>query len=429
MTEKVYVVDYELLSPISFGKQNLFEALQSNQMGESLIEKFDTRGMPFKVGAEIKQELGHLLINENEWIINACRYDRKFELLVACFLLAEDRLQQICKNLAPHRGGVILGVGSDVIRLELLEKELQSLFNLENDAYRELIATQNNHQANINTVWNPYDIHSIYIAEKLKLGAFQESILTACTSSTQAIAFGFDKIKNDKSDLVVCGGTDSIINVLALASFGKLGVIPESDGSDLTSCMPFDVNRKGTLAGEAAGLTVLVSESFARENNLTPIAEIISYGNTLDGYKITAPDPSGLAMQKAMNTALLNAKLTPKDIDYIQAHGTATRHNDEIELKAIEAVFGEASPNVLVSSTKDRHGHAIAAAGIQEFNVLLNSMENDFIPANTHFKNSIQTPLNLVTENIHNHKIKYALTNNFAFGGINTVLLIRRMGE
>ena len=424
MNEKVYIVDYELLSPIAFGKENLSQNLADNVMGESLVTKFDTSGMPFKVGAEVKPDLEYLYQSEDQKIITACKYDRKLELLVACYHLGKQRFEEICKHVDPTKAGVILGIGSDVTKFALFEEELEDIFENEKEPYKELIALQNNNKGVINTIWNPYDIHAIYIAEKLKLAAFQESTLTACTSSTQAIAFGFDAVKNGSVDLVVCGGTDSIINTLALASFGKLGVIPECDGSDMPTCFPFDFNRKGTLAGEAAGLVIMVSESYLRRYQLTPIAELLSYGNTLDGYKITAPDPEGTAMHKAIKQALDKGGIAPEKIDYIQAHGTATRHNDVIEIDAIKSVFGAAFKDVCISSTKDRHGHAIAAAGIQEFNILLNSMENDFMPANVNLRTSVDETANLIQKN-KNKRINYAMTNNFAFGGVNTALLLK----
>lgn len=425
MMQKVFVIDYELISPISLGKENLHESLKSNVKGEQKVERFDVRGLPFKVAAEIKADLKPLYENENGFIKETCSYDRKFELLVSCYHLAKERFQKICNNLDPVKGGVVLGVGSDVTPFEKFENEMIGFFGREQDPYKSLIFNENTRKGYINKIWNPYDIHSIYIAEKLGLAAFQKSTLTACTSSTQAIVSAFDAIKSGECDVVVAGGTDSIINALALSSFGKLGVIPESDGTNSPTCLVFDKNRVGTLAGEGAGLAIFVSESYMERNDLTPIAEIVSYGNTLDGYKITAPDPEGTYIKKAMNIALEMADLDESKIDYIQAHGTATRHNDVIELKAIKEVFGTHSQDVLISGTKDRHGHAIGAAGIQEFNILMNCLENDFLPSNMNMRNPIEDDMSLMTQNI-NKRINYAMTNNFAFGGVNTVVIVKQ---
>lgn len=428
MNEKVFVVDYELISPIAFGKNVLLENLQNNQKGENLVKRFDTEGLPFKIAAEVPYDLSPLYADEHEKIRETLKYDRKFELLVSCYNMGKSRFEAICEGLDPTRGGVVLGVGSDVIDIEYFEEIFFELFNTVSKPYTELIASQNKDVGPLNKIWNPYDLYPIYIAEKLQLAAFQKSTLTACTSSTQAIVSAFDSIRHDECDVVVCGGTDSIINSVALTSFGKLGVIPENDGSNGASCLVFDQNRKGTLAGEAAGLVVLVSEKYLIENNLTPLSEIVSYSSTLDGYKITAPDPDGTAIKRALRNAISQVDLKAEDIDYIQAHGTATRHNDPIELGAIREVLGPKSKHIPISSTKDRHGHAIAAAGVQEFCILTNCMENGFIPGNMNMEIPLDDEMNLLKQNTEKN-IQYGITNNFAFGGVNTVIIMKNVNE
>jgi 3-oxoacyl-(acyl-carrier-protein) synthase len=286
----------------------------------------------------------------------------------------------------------------------------------------ELETYLNSNSSKVNLVNNPYDIHSLYLAEKFKAGAFQKSILTACVSSTQAIALGYESILNKEAKVVIAGGTDSLVNLVPLTSFGKLGVIPETATG--TECTPFDRNRNGTLAGEAAGFVILASEEFINQNNIQPLGQIMGYGNSLDGYKITAPDPSGISMTKAIENALSNSGLKSSQIDYINAHGTGTRHNDELELRCIGKALGEDAKRIPISSTKDRHGHAIAAAGIQELCLLLELMKHETMPSNLKLKSPCSEEFNLLREN-KKKKITYALTNNFAFGGINTVLAIK----
>jgi 3-oxoacyl-[acyl-carrier-protein] synthase II len=147
----------------------------------------------------------------------------------------------------------------------------------------------------------------------------------------------------------------------------------------------------------------------------------------MDAYKITAPDPSGAGVERALRSALEMAQLPLDALDYINAHGTGTRSNDEAELRAIERVVGAAAPHIAVSSTKDRHGHAIAAAGIQEFHVLTTCMANDLIPANLSCRQPIQSSLALPFESNQTKQIRYALTNNFAFGGVNCSLALENL--
>ena len=170
----------------------------------------------------------------------------------------------------------------------------------------------------------------------------------------------------------------------------------------------------------------MVSESYAKSKDIPVIAELLACGSTLDAHKITAPDPSGLSIERALKETISVEGFDPRKIDYIQAHGTATRHNDPIELAAIQAVLGNHATQVPISSTKDRHGHAIAAAGIQEFNILMNCFEHDYIPGNMNLKNPIDQTMNLPRMN-QNKRIEYALTNNFAFGGVNASILTKNM--
>jgi len=422
MNEKVYIIAYDLLSPISFGKENLYQNLKNNVAGEAVVQSFETEGMPFNIAAEVKEDLAFLYENEKTFIKQVCAYDRKFELAVALANKVEKNFTSIIAKADPKRRGIVMGVGSDVIKVEQFE-DIKRFANKTSSSFNELIIEESNKIEHMG-LFNPYDIHALYFAEKFDLRAFQKSTLTACTSSTQAIAFAFDSIKRNQADIVFAGGTDSIINTLALIAFGKLGVITESNKKAKNTCQPFDQNRKGTLAGEAAGIAILASESFVKKNNITPIAEILSYGNTLDAYKITAPDPSGVSMEKAITQALANAKIAPKEIDYINAHGTGTKQNDAVELNAIFETFGNCAKKIPISSTKDRHGHAIAAAGVQELAVLLACMQNDFIPANTNLKKPIDASFNLLKEN-QTKKINYAMSNNFAFGGVNTVFILK----
>jgi 3-oxoacyl-[acyl-carrier-protein] synthase II len=315
-----------------------------------------------------------------------------------------------------------MGVGADVIPIELYEEEIISYASKNLDPLIELEFKINNNDTRLNIVNNPYDIHSLYLAQKMNAGAFQRSTLTACVSSTQAVAFAADAINDNEADIVIAGGTDSLVNLVAMSSFGKLGVIPES--REAINCRPFDINRNGALAGECAGFIIMASEKFVEKHNIKPVAEFMGYGNTLDAYKITAPEPEGNSITLAIKNAVENSGITTDQIDYINAHGTGTKHNDHLELKCIEKALGEKARSIPISSTKDRHGHAIAAAGIQEVCLLIELMKNNTIPANLNLLSPCNIDFNLVRENLKS-PIEFALTNNFSFGGVNTVLVLK----
>jgi 3-oxoacyl-[acyl-carrier-protein] synthase II len=422
LKERVYIVDYDVVSPIGIGKDNIIESIRANRDAESEIQRVNASGLPFTRAAEIKENLSSLIDLEEDIYRKICPYDRKFELLVACYGLMRERSAEFRKKLDKGNTGVILGIGADVAPFELFEKEIIKFLNEDKNPIVELYLSLNDNGAKLNLMNNPYDLYSMYLADKFKAGAFQKTVLTACVSSTQAIAFGVDHIKSGEAEVVITGGTDSIVNTLAMISFGKLGVIPETEEGK--SCKPFDSNRRGTLSGECAGIVVLASEKYVKENNLEPMAEVMGYGNTLDAYKITAPDPEGNSMVRAIEKAVSSAKIRVEDIDYINAHGTGTRHNDLLELKSLERALGSQVKNIPISSTKDRHGHAIAAAGVQEICVLLELMKHELIPKNLNLKTPCDDSFNLVKEN-YTSRINVAISNNFAFGGINTVLIVK----
>lgn len=422
LKKKVYILDYEVISPIGVGREQLIGSIRDNITADQIISRVNTNGIPFNRAAEVKEELSGLYKDEDEQLLQAAAYDRKLELIMACYGKMKDRAEQLNAITEKDKTGVILGIGADVAPFELFEDEMVRYLSKDYNPIAELYTHINSKNSPVNLANNPYDVHSIYIANKFNAGAFQKNILTACVSSTQAIADGYDAITCNEAEVVIAGGTDSLINLLALISFGKLGVIPESD--DNVGCLPFDLHRKGTLAGESAGLVVLASEDFVNKHKLSPVAEFMGYGNTLDAYKITAPDPAGQSMSKAIHDAVNNAGISVDMIDYINAHGTGTRHNDQLELKALEMALGKHVKNIPISSTKDRHGHAIAAAGIQELCLLLELMKHDTIPQNLHLQTPCDDLFNLVREN-YTARINYAITSNFAFGGINTVLTIK----
>ena len=312
----------------------------------------------------------------------------------------------------------------------MLEKYLNAIDKNKIDDYQNIIDSINLSDLSLEKYFNPYDIHAIYLAEKLELAAFQKSILTACTSSNQAINFAANSIQNHEADVVLCGGTDSIINLPAFVSFDKLGALAPQSETIGQTCKPFDIQRNGTLASEASGLCVLASEKFVRQNNLQPKFEVIGFANTLDAYKITAPEPTGKGIKRVLQKALENANISPNDIDYINLHGTGTYLNDSAEANAFNDFFGKSLQKIHVSSTKDRHGHAIASAGIQEFAVLCASMEENLIPHTINLKNPIEKDFfkPLKNKNIKT-EINIGMTCNYAFGGINSALIIKKIKD
>lgn len=416
--KKVYVIGCETLSSLGFGEKQLVDAFISNKSGVRPIAQFDAKGLSQQNAAEVKVDLTELIQNQNEEWYEASKNDRKLELWVALITQFETYLKELLEPIDLDRISLTMGLGANAFPLQNVALQIHQTDHRSIHQTVQKLNFRNSFGAN--AIFNHSDVYAHYFSCKIKQINSYRTILTACSSSTQAIANGASQIMSGQVDLAIVGGTDSILNQFAYIAFGKLGVLTEQ------TCMPFDINRSGAIAGECAGFAVLASEEALKKLNRSSDFELVGFGNSLDAYKITAPDPTGAGVELAMKRAVQMAKISPLEINYINAHGTGTRSNDEVELRAIERLIGDFSNDIYVSSTKDRHGHCIAAAGILEFHVLLTSMKNEFIPANRNLIKPILTPLKLPAESEKiNQKIKIGMTNNFAFGGVNSSLILK----
>ena len=179
MKKKVFILDYELISPISLGQNHLFSNLANNTSADRLLKRISTEAIPFKKAAEVQEKLTNLYSNESEIIKEICKYDRKFELLVACYGLASQRMAPLIEKIKIARAGVILGVGADVIPFENLQDKLVSYIRNSKNPLNELVSEINYKKGYLNIINNPYDIHAIFLAEKFNAAEFQHTVLTS----------------------------------------------------------------------------------------------------------------------------------------------------------------------------------------------------------------------------------------------------------
>ncbi len=426
--ERVFVIDYDTCSPLGIGKKEIMKSIRDNRSAGDFIARFDISGIEQTGAAEVRNSIGQFYCEESQLVKEIMSYDRKLELIVANYFFMKNRIEQILDRIPSDKKGVAIGVGLDVTPFECIKNEVDYLNKIPEWKYINAIKEKNANQININQLLNPLDISSIYLADVLSLGAFQRTILTACAASTQAIIYASKALQAGEVDAVVAGGTDSIINLIAYLAFGKLGIMSTSPEHPSKCCRPLDISRKGALIGEASGLCILANESSLKKYNLEPKFEILGFGNSLDGYRITAPDPSGSGMITAVKTALLSSKIKADQIDYINLHGTGTRSNDDVEVTSLIDVFGEYAKNISISSTKSRHGHAIAAAGIQEFNILMSCMEENLVPYNLNLENhAFGDAIDVVRGENRTRNLNIGMTNNFAFGGVNSSIIIKKI--
>ena len=266
-------------------------------------------------------------------------------------------------------------------------------------------------------------------------------IVTACASSTDSLGFALDMIRAGRADVVVAGGTEAAVLEFAVGGFMKMKALSTHyNDKPETSCRPFTKGRDGFVMGEGAAVLILESEEHARARGAKVYAELAGYGATCDAYHITAPDPSGVGAIKAIEIALKDAGVTDlSTVDYINAHGTSTHLNDQMETKAFKTVFGEeGAKKINISSTKSMHGHLLGATGALEAAITALAINDGFVPPTINYdepdlevdatKGEVPLDLNYTPNTGVKRDIRVALSSSLGFGGHNGILVLKKVG-
>ena len=378
-----------IVSAIGMNLDENLNSLQNLKSGISNIDLINELQENF-LGGEIK-------LTNQELSLIAFGKDQP-EVLPRSLLLSLIAAKQAWgeNNISPKIKTIIIGA-TTVGGMDLVEKILEKDVRIQSLAH------------------NPSGIITDYLADYFHLDEFKTTISTACSSAANAIILGSRMIKNGLADRVLVGGGDALTK-FTVNGFNSLRIY------DTDFCKPFDNNRKGLNLGEAAAYIVLENKKSMAITKNKKVASILGWGNANDAYHQTASSPNGEGAQKAMQLALDEAKLSSKDIDYINAHGTATPNNDLSEGRAIEKLFGQKQ---LFSSTKAFTGHTLAAAGIIELIYSILSIKNNTIfPTLNHNALMPELKITPVTNIIENITVNTVLSNSFGFGGNNATIII-----
>ena len=253
--------------------------------------------------------------------------------------------------------------------------------------------------------------------------------LTACAASTQAIGEATEILRRGDADVMIGGGAHSMIHPFGVTGFNRLTALSTFNENPVCASRPFDAHRGGFVLGEGAGTVILETLEHATARGANILAEIVGYGSTADAFRITDQDPNGMGAIVAMREALADARLTPTDIHYINAHGTGTRENDGNETIAIKSVFGDHARNVPVSSIKSMMGHLIAAAGAVELITCVLAIRDNILPPTTNLNNpDPECDLDYVPNKARKARVDVAMSNSFGFGGQNDTIIVKRFG-
>ena len=255
------------------------------------------------------------------------------------------------------------------------------------------------------------------------------AVVSACASSTNGIMEAFNLIRLGQADIILSGGSESVISESGVGGFNAMKALSERNDDPRTASRPYDKERDGFVMGEGAGMLILENLDHAIARGAKIYCEIAGCGATADAHHITAPHPLGLGAKNVMFAALRDAEMQPEDIDYINTHGTSTPLGDLAEVKAIMDVFGDHAFKVNISSTKSMTGHCLGAAGVVECIACIMSVVNDIVPPTiNHFNDDpeLDSQLNFTFDGSQKRPVRAALSNTFGFGGHNACVIVKK---
>ncbi len=408
-THRVVITGMGAVSPAGVGVEALWEAVQGKRCCIGPITRFDTEGYKVHNAAEVRDfdATAHGLSKKE-----ARRFERfvQYAIVAADEAMAQSGLDMEAED--GTRAAVIFGAGIGGI------DELQSGFYTLHDKGPK----------RVNPLFVPTMIGNIaagHLAIRYGMRGECIDVTTACATGAHNIGAAVRSIRHGYADVALAGGAEESVNPICIAGFANLGALSEEEDPTAAS-RPFDVRRSGFVAGEGAGAVVLESLEHALARGAKPIAEITGFGSTGDAYHMTAPEPSGEGILRAMHQALSEGGFAPEDVGHVNAHGTATPANDATESHALLALAGEeAGKKIPVTSVKGATGHTLGAAGAIEAIVTALSVATDCVPPTTGFEQADpDCPVNVVREVIEGYPQKVALSNSLGFGGHNAVLAI-----
>ena len=408
-TQRVVITGMGAVTPAGVGVDALWDAVMNKRCCVAPITHFDASDYEVRIAAEVPD------FDATEYGLTK-KEARRFERFVQYALVAAgEAMQQAGVDMEqedPARAAVVFGAGIGGI------DELQKGFHTLDEKGPK----------RVNPLFIPTMIGNMaagHLAIRYGMRGECIDVSTACATGAHNIGAAVRSIRHGYADLALAGGSEESVNPICIAGFTNLGALTRAE-DPLAASMPFDVRRSGFVAGEGAAVLVLESLEHALARGAKPLAEIAGFGSTGDAYHMTAPDPSGEGILRAMQQALAEGGFTVADLGHVNAHGTSTHANDATEAQALLKLAGdELGRQIPVVSVKGSTGHTLGAAGAVEAVVTALSVANECVPPTTGFAEpDPECPVNVLTQAKTNYPQKVALSNSLGFGGHNAVLAI-----
>lgn len=412
MQDKIVVTGIGCITSIGKSKEEIVESLKSGRSGVDKVSYFDVTDYPTKVDAEVK-DFNPLNFGIDKKIIR--RLDKFCHFaLVASKLAIEDSKMNFDFYDRKRMGCIVAtGIGG-IATMEEQHKVLQT-FGVRKISPFLVPAFIPNMAAGL-------------VSIEFGLKGPSSCTVTACAASANALSYAYDLFQQNKVDVMVVGGTEAAITPLPFAGFCALHAMTRRNDNPQKASSPFDKKRDGFVMGEGSSILVLERESLAKKRGADIYAEFLGYGISSDAFHITDPCADGEGAISCMQDALKNCNLKLEEINYINAHGTSTFKNDEMETLAVKKVFGDYAKNgLLISSTKSTTGHCMGTAGSIEAAITVLSIKNNFIPPTMNLDDMDEKcDLNYVPNKYLEKEINIAMSNSFGFGGHNVSLVFKK---
>ncbi|STX27635.1 3-oxoacyl-ACP synthase [Legionella beliardensis] len=407
MKKRVVITGMEIVSSIGSGLQAFWQAAIEGKSGIKRIQKYDPSPYPTQIAGEITD----FSLEQIATLEKYKRYPRAIQYALFCahHALEHASLTQADREKAGTFIGTSLGGTPEV------ESGAYDIFF--NQTWKKIPA--------LSVLRGMPNSVANHIAIAFNLGGPNSTISNACVSSAEAIGSAYQHIAQGRIPIAICGGTESLLWEGIMAAWCKLRVMSAQNEYPERACCPFSKNRSGMVMADGAGILILEELNHAKARGAKIYAEIIGFGASCDAYHVTAPSSQGQI--RAIQAALDDAKLSPNDVQYINAHGTGTQLNDLTETETIKAIFGKRAYEIPISAQKSMTGHAIGAAGAMEIIATALSLQHDtLLPTINLNEPDPACDLDYVANHTRRQLINIALSNHFAFGGANVALLLRR---
>ena len=412
MKTRVVVTGMGAITPIGNDVESFWQGLKDKTVGIGPITYFDTTDYKCKLAAEVKRFDPKQYMDAKA----ARRMEAFSQFAVAASKEALEQSGIDMEKEDPYRVGVC--VGSGIGSLQAMEKDVKKL--------------NEKGPSRVNPLLVPLMISNMAagnVAIQFGLKGKCFNVVTACATGTHSIGEAFRSIQYGEADVMVAGGAEASITPIGIAGFTSLTALNTTEDASRAS-IPFDEDRNGFVMGEGAGVVVLESLEHAKARGANILAEVVGYGATCDAFHITSPAEDGSGAARAMENAMKDAGMAAEDIDYVNAHGTSTHHNDLFETKAIRLALGDHAEKVKINSTKSMIGHLLGAAGGVEFITCVKSIQDGFVHATVGLEKPGEgCDLDYTMGDGVSMNVDVAISNSLGFGGHNASLIVKKFSE